>query len=186
MELDKLFGLPAHPLLVHIPVVLVPLASLGLVVIAVSAAARAKIGWYVLGLSFIAAAGTLFAANSGESLQQDVARSATLREHTQLGDQMQPIAVVLLLATAAVMSVSWYYNRKAKQAAADGSSTGGPSSGVVQMGSALRIGMVVVSMAVAGLSTVWVARTGHEGAKATWEAENGRSAAPAGTAANGG
>ena len=28
MELEKLFGLPAHPLLVHIPVVLVPLAAI--------------------------------------------------------------------------------------------------------------------------------------------------------------
>ena len=30
-EIDKLFGIPAHPLIVHIPVVLVPLAAVGAV-----------------------------------------------------------------------------------------------------------------------------------------------------------
>jgi hypothetical protein len=28
MELEELFGLPAHPLLVHMPVVIIPLAGM--------------------------------------------------------------------------------------------------------------------------------------------------------------
>jgi hypothetical protein len=28
MEIDQLFGLPAHPLIVHIPVVLLPIAAI--------------------------------------------------------------------------------------------------------------------------------------------------------------
>jgi len=42
--LDSLFGLPAHPLLVHGAVVLVPLAALGTIVIAFWPAARELIG----------------------------------------------------------------------------------------------------------------------------------------------
>lgn len=29
MEISKLFGLPAHPLIVHLPVVLLPIAAIG-------------------------------------------------------------------------------------------------------------------------------------------------------------
>lgn len=35
MELNNLFGLPAHPLLVHLPVVMVPLAAIGALVLAI-------------------------------------------------------------------------------------------------------------------------------------------------------
>ena len=45
--MDKISGLPAHPLLVHIPVVLVPLAVLGTIVIAVSRKMRDRLGWIV-------------------------------------------------------------------------------------------------------------------------------------------
>ena len=47
--LDSLFGLPAHPLLVHGAVVLVPLAALGTIVIAFWPAARERIGWITAG-----------------------------------------------------------------------------------------------------------------------------------------
>ncbi len=42
--MDELFGLPAHPLLVHAAVVLVPLAAIGVVLIAFWPAARARLG----------------------------------------------------------------------------------------------------------------------------------------------
>ena len=51
MELETLFGLPAHPLIVHAAVVLVPLAAIGTIVIAVSAKARLHIGWIVVALT---------------------------------------------------------------------------------------------------------------------------------------
>jgi hypothetical protein len=33
VEITSIFGLPAHPLFVHVPIVLVPLASLGAVLV---------------------------------------------------------------------------------------------------------------------------------------------------------
>ena len=71
MELESLFGLPAHPLLVHAAVVLVPLAAVGTVAIAVWGAARRRIGWIVVALGFVAFGSALLAQSSGESLEED-------------------------------------------------------------------------------------------------------------------
>ena len=48
MEVGNLFGLPAHPLLVHIPVALIPLCAAGAIVMVVSASWRQRIGWVVV------------------------------------------------------------------------------------------------------------------------------------------
>ena len=44
MEIETLFGLPAHPLIVHVPIVLVPLSAVGAVLMCWPFL-RAKIGW---------------------------------------------------------------------------------------------------------------------------------------------
>jgi hypothetical protein len=50
-----LSGLPTHILAVHAVVVFVPLATLGVVIIAVSAPARRRFGWLVLAVTVVAA-----------------------------------------------------------------------------------------------------------------------------------
>jgi hypothetical protein len=51
VEINTIFGLPAHPLLVHIPVALIPLCAIGAVVIAISPRWRQRIGWVVVVLA---------------------------------------------------------------------------------------------------------------------------------------
>ena len=51
MELEKLFGLPAHPLLVHMPVVLIPLSGLIAIVFAFKTAWLDRFGWGLVVLS---------------------------------------------------------------------------------------------------------------------------------------
>lgn len=178
MELDKISGLPAHPLLVHIPIVLIPLASIALVLIAVSTSAHLRLRWYVLGLAAVATLGTLFAAGSGEELERDVERSAVLREHTELGDQMRPVAVLLLLAVIAVIAVTHFAGRRTDTNA----SVGAAVSSRRAMNPVLRAVVIVGAVGVATLNTVWIIRTGHEGAKATWseESEEGQERASVG------
>ena len=65
----KLFGLPAHPLLVHVPVVMVPLAALGAIAIVVRPRWRRSAGPIVLALAFVGGLGTQLAMMSGEDLQ---------------------------------------------------------------------------------------------------------------------
>ena len=68
MEIDRLMGLPAHALIVHAAVVLVPLAMLALVVTGWRAPWRQV---YALPVALLAAGGAFFAilaAGSGEPL----------------------------------------------------------------------------------------------------------------------
>jgi hypothetical protein len=48
--MDTLFGLPAHPLLVHMPIVLIPLAAIGVVVMLIKPAWHQRYRWVVLGM----------------------------------------------------------------------------------------------------------------------------------------
>ena len=68
MEFGNLFGLPAHPLLVRIPVALIPLCAVGAIVIVLSASWRQRIGWvYQVGHSGAKAVWSEVAGASGAS-----------------------------------------------------------------------------------------------------------------------
>src|SRR5918997_43041 len=63
IELERAFGLPAHPLLVHVPLVFIPV--LGLAALAVAATGRWEVP--VAGFSVLTLAATLLAACAGEA-----------------------------------------------------------------------------------------------------------------------
>lgn len=170
MELDKIAGLPAHPLLVHLPIVLIPLASIALVLIAVSTTAHQRLRWYVLALAVVATGGTVFAAGSGEALEETVVETAALERHEELGEQMRPIALLLLIAVIGLIVVTRLATRRRTEA-----SVGAAVSAHRPLNPALRAVLVVGAVGVAVLNTVWIVRTGHEGAEATWSARSERS-----------
>jgi uncharacterized membrane protein len=72
MEISKLFGLPAHPLIVHIPVVLLPIAAIGAILMVLSLSWRARIGWLVVIAAGISLLFVQLAIGSGERLQDSV------------------------------------------------------------------------------------------------------------------
>ena len=101
LEVDRVFGLPAHPLLVHGAVVLVPLAAAAFLV------AGARDSWrhaYYLPVTLSAVAGGVFAflaKVSGEPLSETVRRAgARVGEHPEQGDTAFFFA--MLFATAVV------------------------------------------------------------------------------------
>ena len=158
MELESLFGLPAHPLLVHAAVVLVPLAAIGTIAIAVWGAARRRIGWIVVVLGFSAFAFALLAQSSGEPLEEQVDENELVEEHAEAGENMPWLALPIPILATGVMVLD---RKRLKDEAA----------GVAQpawMGPAV----IVVSAAAVLASlvgTVKIAQVGHSGAKATWE-----------------
>ena len=149
MELNNLFGLPAHPLLVHLPVVMVPMAALGAIILAIFPKYFARFGWWVTGISFIGGIGAILAAGSGETLEERVDRSSTMRDHAEMGETARLLAVVLFVVLLIVMLARKYRaTDMAKKAVAIGVSV-----------------VIAVSAAAAG----WVIiQTGHSGAKASW------------------
>lgn len=162
MEIKTLFGLPAHPLLVHVPIVLVPLAAIGAVLM-LWPRFRAKIGWATVVIAGIATVFTFLAVGSGEQLEEAVERTANerlLEAHTEIGENLRPWILLLFVVLLAIMLFDVYRAR----AAAGGESKLSPSAA-----KSIGIALSVLSIVFAGLSTYWVVEIGHSGAKASWE-----------------
>lgn len=103
-------GLPLHPLVVHLAVILAPLAALGLIVTGWNARWRQRYGFALALIALVAGGAAFLAAQSGESLQEGLKQAARasgtdldLRDHPGDGQLAEILAMVL--AVAAV--VSW-------------------------------------------------------------------------------
>jgi uncharacterized membrane protein len=175
MEIRTFFGLPAHPLLVHLPVVFVPLAFLGTLAIALRRRWRERFVWVTVAAGVIATVGTFLAYWSGEGLEKDIDPSATLNEHIKLAGSMRWFAILALVLLVAYVWVARLADAEDRPHAvapardlSAASLTTVPAPAAV---SGLKRAMVVLAIAAvvsSGLSAAWVYRTGHEGAKATW------------------
>ncbi len=106
LELSKLFGLPAHPLLVHAAVVLVPLAAMALIAVGWKDAWRRVYYLPITLLSVGGAGATFLAKESGEPLAESVRHAGKkLGEHPEQGDTAFIFA--LLFAGACVILYGW-------------------------------------------------------------------------------
>src|SRR5258708_30227386 len=104
LALTSLFGLPAHPFLVHIPVVLIPLGALGAVLM-LWPRLRSAIGWWVCGILVVAGIAVQLAITSGQSLNHYVKETALVREHTRIGENIRPWLLLMFFALLGVMLV---------------------------------------------------------------------------------
>lgn len=154
---DLINGLPVHPLVVHVVVVLLPLAVLGTVAIVVRPSWRARYGLLVVGCAAVATALVPVATSSGEALERRVGDPG---RHAALGDQLIWFAVPMLLTAAAVV----WLDRRGRAAA--------------RTGSPLVLRAVSVLALVAALAAgVQVVRVGDSGARAAWGDQVSSSAA---------
>lgn len=157
MDISKLFDLPAHPLLVHAPVVLLPLAALASLLVALRPSLRRHYGWPTVVLAGVAAFSSVLAASSGEALQESVKRTAALHNHTELGDAMKIIGLLFFFAVLALMITDRFLVQNAE------------TDGAIIARSPLLMALSALTVVLAILSTVWIVRVGHSGAKATWQ-----------------
>lgn len=164
---DTLGGIPSHPLLVHIPVVLVPLAML-LAVLALWKRVRTSALWGASIASVGGFVGAVLASGSGESLAHSVKRSDLLRHHMELGDQVQGYAAVFAFVSVAALLVHL--------ARLDAIPTGGFLSPLTKRFvplarklSAGTVAGVITLAAVVGVAASWQTyNAGHSGAKSVW------------------
>ncbi|MEV6947281.1 DUF2231 domain-containing protein [Streptomyces sp. NPDC051172] len=147
-------GLPAHVLLVHFVVVLVPLTALALVVCAVWPPAARRLGLVLPVLALVTLASVPLTTGAGEWLEKHVGSNALVQRHADLGDGLLPWALGLFVLAAAV----WWTTRRSS-AQQDGA----------RSGSVIRIAAAVLSVAVAAGAVVDVYRIGDSGAKAAWQ-----------------
>lgn len=167
MELEKLFGLPAHPLLVHIPVVLVPLAALIAIVFAFKPAWLDRFGWGLVALSGVGAVGAILAASSGRGLEnlQNEAETAAREDHFELGEIARNISILFFVIVTAVVVLRYLARRRA----AAGHSSTGVWGFIASKAGAIAIAVLLVLSASAATYTISVA--GHQGAKLNWGEE---------------
>lgn len=156
--LDTLFGLPAHPLVVHLAVVLVPLAAVGTVAIAFWGAARRRIGWLVVVLALVGFIGCFLAKESGEALRDSVKQTASLDAHVEMADGGTVAGFAVFVGAAGVMVVDRILRERTAR---------NQPALPLQKQAPIIMGVIAVVLALFG--TIRVIQIGHSGAKATWE-----------------
>jgi uncharacterized membrane protein len=159
IELHRAFGLPAHPLIIHVPVILVPLV--GLAALALMARPDWAPRWGVpAGVFAVAAnAATILAVGAGEALRADRGGGrpdevAKLDEHAQAGETLR---ILMFLFTIALLATLWAHR-----------------TGRLRGPLLTPARIVVAGLAIA--SIFFVIRTGHLGAQLTWGDSGGRPA----------
>lgn len=179
-------GLPAHVLLVHVVVVLVPLGALGTALAASWPAAGRRLGVGVPVVCAVALAAVPVTINAGNWLRARfiVIRGGptpSIERHANLGRSFWIYPLALFVVSVAV----WWLGRRADAVGTGttgtgttgtaGTGTAGARAGTSRAGTVpaaatwLRVGVAVLAVVV-GAVTVWqLYRVGDTGAHATWD-----------------
>jgi hypothetical protein len=77
--MDMITGIPSHTLLVHLPVIAIPLAAVLVVLFTAIPRWRSVLAYLITGMGVVISAGVVLAASSGESLQETVDKSSLVQ-----------------------------------------------------------------------------------------------------------
>ena len=145
----EVFNLPAHPLLVHIPVVAIPVFSIIAIVMVVRSKFRSRYAISAIILGVITTISTFLAASSGTALANEFPfLEEEIGTHRQLGETLRLFVLGLTVSVIGIVAAG----RRADVNSKD------PLS--------LLVGVAGIAFAV--LSLIWVIRTGHAGASRNW------------------
>ncbi len=172
MEIDELFDLPAHPLLVHVPIVLVPLALLAALV-ALVPLARRPAALAAAALAVVGGVGAFLATGAGEKLEDRVRETELVEEHAESGEAVEvPAIVFAVLAVGGAAAVEVGRRRVARPATGGDVSDGPgavPAAAIRPRLPAWVPVVVLAASAVAGAYTTYtVVDAGHTGSKSVW------------------
>lgn len=140
--MGEILGLPLHPLVVHSVVVLVPLVAVGMVVAVLSLRWSERLRVVLAVLASVAAAASVVARATGQTLLAQVPGSPEVARHANLSDALPWF---LLAVAALIVAWAWLESR----------GTSRRWLGVVATGGALA-------------ATVWTVLAGHTGAESVW------------------
>lgn len=159
--MKTIFDVAAHPLFVHGPIVLLPLVAIVTIVAGVRPGVARKLGHWLPLASLVVFVMVLLAMQSGEALYDVVVeeKGNALDTHVDLANTTRLLAFGMLLSTVAL----WWFTRRAARTA-DATSAGSPTRR-----DPVLLGITVLVVVLSALSTVWMVRTGHEGARIHWK-----------------
>ena len=142
-------GLPAHPFLIHLVIVLLPAASLMAILGSLWPAAQRKFTFLTPLVALIGMIMVPITVSAGEQLATEMGIGAAVAEHEKLAKRILPFAIALFITTV----VQWAYQQF------------GQSVPHRRWLTAL-IALLVIASAVA--TTVQVALAGDAGARVVW------------------
>ncbi len=142
---DTITGLPVHALVVHVVIVLLPLAALGAIGIALVPRWSVRFGIVVWPLALVATGAAVVAEKSGEQLALRVGNPLT---HAELGEQMKYFAAALTIVTFML----WFVDRREADRR---------RAGLTKI-------LAIIVIVAAVLSVGWVYRVGDSGYRAVW------------------
>ena len=145
-RMEMLFGLPAHPLIVHFPVVGIPLVSIAAIVLVIRPQKMAENGLLVAGFSLLTAISTILAATSGEALVPLLTTDEAISKHRELGETLRLFSILQAVAITGM----WITSKRDS------------------MPKPVQVGLAAVTVITSVLALIWVIRTGHEGASQSW------------------
>ncbi len=155
IELGTITGIPAHPLLLHMPVIFIPTLAIAAITFAFRPDWRRTYGVaYGIG-AIVTTAGTVLAANAGEKWEGTLSAvdQMAIHDHAELGDTLK--VVVMVFAALILLQV-----------AVDRGALGKIGERLSAPTLNLWLGILVAAVAIgAGALTV---ATGHAGAKAVF------------------
>jgi hypothetical protein len=181
--MTTLDGLPAHVLLVHAVVVLVPLTALGLVLAAVWPAARHRLAIPTAVLGLVTLIAVPLTTEAGGWLARRVPRTPLVHAHTHLGDTMLPWAIGLFVVAAAVGVRQIVSDRRVSRARGLSAEAvvAAPRGDSPLGGLPVTLVIAVLALVVSVGSVVQVYRIGESGARAAWTGKFSQQALPGGT-----
>ncbi len=140
-------GLPAHPLLVHVVVVLLPLAAIGGILVSLWPAAQRKLTFLVPLCALVGTAVVPLTTKAGHALEDRLGATPAIAKHAGYGEKVIWFAVALTVATI----VQWLLFLRKK----------GPAPAV-----RWTVAVVVIAAALGVVTIVFL--TGDSGARAVW------------------
>lgn len=162
-------GLPAHPLLVHAAVVLVPLFIVVALGYALIPRLRPYLAWVAVALAIMAPGAALLAKLSGDAFRARMVREGTatpdflpmIDEHRGFGTNLAWSVGALALLVLILVAVTW----RTRASSADGSD----GTDVRQKPfTPVAIALIVGILAAGAVSGYYVFKAGDSGARMVW------------------
>ena len=149
--MKTIFDLPAHPLFVHLPIVLLPIVAAGAIILLFRTSWRVPAAPALAAATAVTAISAVLAARSGDELNAALEdRIGDLAaDHQALGETTVWLTLAFFIGTLGVVATV----RSSRVAERRGLQT-------VTLAATVVLGV---------LATVWMIRTGHEGASIVWD-----------------
>jgi hypothetical protein len=170
---EDVFGLPTHIVLLHVVVVLVPIAAVATIAVVASAWFRHRYGLVVVAATFVITLFVPLTSQAGEALAERLPDAPEIHTHADVGKQL----VIWTAAFGACLAAVVLLDVIRRATATD--LTGAESWAVAWLPSGLRSStpgwadaafrafQVLAVLASVGV-LVMVIRAGHTGAQAVW------------------